>query len=125
MHVAPGDVVHVFSPYAGKNKYHLCIGNDHFFIFLSSPKTRSFAGDFEIDGSKITGVPPTPEGKSIASCNTVMQIAGSDLRRLGAQVVGKVTLGVMRDLLAFVQHLPTIAPETRDCIVEELMDFLG
>jgi len=125
MRVRTGEVVRFHSPEVGKKKYHLCLSIDNHFIFLNSPKPRTFLGDFEIDGSKIVGVPPTPEGKSIASCSVVMQFTDAELNQMGAVVVGSVANEVLRDLLIFVENLPTIAPEVRDLIVDNLGDHVG
>lgn len=125
MTVRTGDVVRFYSNDVGKTKYHLCLSIDNHFIFLNSPKARSFLGDFEIDQADIKGLPPTPEGKSIASCSVVMQFSDAELKRLGAVVVGTVTNAVLRDLLLFVENLPTIAPDVRDTIVDALGDHVG
>lgn len=125
MTVRTGDVVRFYSNDVGKTKYHLCLSIDNHFIFLNSPKRKSFLGDFEIDQAHIVGLPPTPEGKSIASCSVVMQFTDAELKRNGAVVVGTVANSVLRDLLIFVDNLPTIPPEVRDAIVDALGDHVG
>ncbi|MGS1016452.1 hypothetical protein [Allosphingosinicella humi] len=54
-----------------------------------------------------------------------MKITPAELNELGAKVVGKVSNKTLRDLLEFVEKLTTIAPETRDVIVDELLNHLG
>jgi hypothetical protein len=91
-----GEVVRFTSDLAGKTKYHLCISMDDHFIFLNSPKSKSFVGDFEIDSSDITGLTPTPEGKSVASCSMVMQFTKKDLTDYKAKCVGSVKPVVLK-----------------------------
>jgi hypothetical protein len=51
-----GDVVRFESVVAGKRKFHLCISVRNQFIFLNSPKPKSFVGDFAIDCAHISGL---------------------------------------------------------------------
>lgn len=120
-----GDVVRFNSDSAGKVKFHLCISVDNHFIFLNSPKIRSFAGDFEILSSDITGLAPTPEGKSIASCNTVMQLTSAQLIARNSKCVGTVKYAVLKRLLLFVEGLTTIETEVKNSIIDGLGDTVG
>jgi hypothetical protein len=120
-----GEVVRFKSDIAGKTKYHLCISMDDHFIFLNSPKSKSFVGDFEIDASDIVGIPPTPEGKSIASCSIVMQFTKQDLIQYNATCVGTVKPSVLKSLLLFVENLTTIEAETKNQIIDGLGDTVG
>lgn len=120
-----GDVVRFRSADAGYAKYHLCVSNEGHFIYLNSPRAKSFLGDFEIGASEITGVPPTPSGKSIISCTKVLWFSANDLRDMRAAQVGRVTRSVLKRLLFFVEDLATLPPETRDPILDGLGDEVG
>lgn len=63
----PGDVVGFWSDIAGKHKFHLCICPTGKFLFLNSPKARSYPGDFHVPCAEIP-LEPTPEGYSVISC---------------------------------------------------------
>lgn len=120
-----GEVVGFYSDTAGKRKYHLCVSIDDHFIFLNSPKPASFVGDFEIDCCDITGLTPTPSGKSIASCNTVIKMTTAELLSYNATVVGVVANCILKDLLIFVESLTTIEEETKNAIIDGLGDHVG
>jgi hypothetical protein len=121
-----GDVVGFESAEAGKHKFHLCVSHEGHFIFLNSPKPgRSFLGDFEIQESLITGVPPHPDKKSIASCSLIMRLSDDQLRAIGATKIGEVNKSVLGELFEFVEALPTIAPETKDAILDGLGEWYG
>lgn len=125
MKVRTGEIYRFQSAVAGKQKYHLCLSVDRHFIFLNSPKAKSFPGDIEIDSKEITGLTPTPEGKSIASCSLVLHFTSADLQSLGATKVGDMSVSALKDILVGVEDLSTIAPEIRDQIVDALADFIG
>lgn len=120
-----GQIVKFKSDIAGKKKYHLCISMDDHFIFLNSPKPTAFIGDFEIDCADIVGLPPTPEGKSIASCSLVMQFSKQELVTFKAEMIGHVKPSVLKRLLLFVEDLPTIESETKNQIIDGLGDTVG
>jgi hypothetical protein len=120
-----GEVVRFRSDVAGKVKFHLCISMDDHFIFLNSPKSKRFIGDFEIQSSDISGLIPTPEGKSIASCSMVMQFTKQDLTNYSATCVGSVKPAVLKALLLFVDGLTTIETETKNQIIDGLGETVG
>lgn len=120
-----GQVVKFRSEVAGKKKYHLCISMDDHFIFLNSPKPTAFIGDFEINSTDIIGITPTPTKKSIASCSLVMQFSRQELITLNAKVVGHVKGSVLKNLMLFVEELPTIENETKNKIIDGLGETVG
>jgi hypothetical protein len=118
-----GEIILFNSPEAGKPKLHLCISFSNRFLFVNSPKQKIFFGDFEIDGARLTGVPPTPTGKSIISCNTVLKYTDDELTRLRARAVGSLDADTIRDLLEFVENLETLSPDDRNAILDGLGDW--
>lgn len=119
-----GEVVGFRSAEVGKHKFHLCVSHEGHFLFLNSPKPKSFMGDFEIEASQITGVPVHPSGKTIISCTMVMRLDARELSKVGAKRCGQVDASVLRDLFLFVEQLSTLSPETRDAILDGLGDWV-
>jgi hypothetical protein len=120
----PGDVVGFHSDIAGKHKFHLCICPTGKFLFLNSPKARSYPGDFHVPCSEIP-LDPTPEGYSVISCTPPMTISDAELARLGAKTKDRrVSSQVLRDLLEFVESLTTLSQDEKDEIIDGLADWL-
>ena len=119
-----GDVVRFKSADAGYVKFHLCVSLDGHFTYLNSPKSKSFVGDFEIDGALISGVPEHASGRSVISCTKAMQFDRGQLAGLDATKTGEVAKTVLRDLYFFVENLSTLTPETRDAILDGLGEWI-
>lgn len=118
-----GDVVRFESVVAGKRKFHLCVSLQNHFIFLNSPKRKSFVGDFAIDCADIAGLTPTASGKSIAACNLVLNYTDEQLHAISARKVGEVGREAMRGLFYFLENATTIDAETRDALLDGLGDW--
>jgi hypothetical protein len=118
-----GDVVRFESAVAGKRKFHLCVSLQNQFIFLNSPKAKSFVGDFAIDSSDGSGLTPTPAGKSIAACNLVLTYSAAELVALKAKKVGEVSRKALRELFEFIESSTTIDQETKDALLDGLGDW--
>lgn len=118
-----GEIILFHNPVAGKNKLHLCVSFNNHFLFVNSPKAKTFFGDFEFDSSTMKGVPPTPSGRSIVSCNIVLQYTDAELRNMRARSVGSLDPETIRDLLSFVEGLETLAPDDRNAILDGLGDW--
>ena len=102
-------VVWFWSDIAGKHKFHLCICPTGKFLFLNSPKARSYAGDFHVPSAEIP-LDPTPEGYSVVSCTQPMTISDRELSRLKAVTKKqRVSRKVLKDILEFVETLPTLS----------------
>jgi hypothetical protein len=120
---SPGDVIEFWNDEAGKTKYHLCVHQDGSFLFLNSPKPKSYAGDFQIPSNEIDCLEATPQGYSIVSCTHITKRSPADLRRLKAKKLGKVSGKVLLRLIAFVEKTPVLALEDKDAIVDGLADW--
>jgi hypothetical protein len=119
----PGDVIGFWSDVANKHKFHLCICPTGKFLFLNSPKTRTYPGDFQVPCSEVP-LDPTPEGYSIISCTIPMVLSDAELKRVNANTKGQVTKRVLRDLVAFVENLPSLSQDDKDAIIDGLADWL-
>ena len=82
---SPGDVIEFRNEEAGKTKYHLCVHQNGLFLFLNSPKAKSYAGDFQVPSVDISCLTATPEGYSIVSCTYLTKRSDADLKRLKAK----------------------------------------
>lgn len=121
---ALGDVIRFASIEAGKTKYHLCISLDGNFLFINSPKSTSYPGDYLIPCSELPFLPPTPSGQSIISCTLVMKKTDSELRRCNAKKVGSVSLDVIRGLVKFVRSSPVLTDDEKDAFFEAAADWI-
>jgi hypothetical protein len=120
---SPGDVVQFWSDEAEKLKYHLCVHPDGAFLFLNSPKAKSYPGDFNIDSAEITCLTPTSEGYSVLSCTHLTKRSSSELKRLQAKKLGVIGSKVLIRLIAFVEKTPVLSQEDKDAIVDGLADW--
>lgn len=119
----PGDVIACWNDAAGKHKFHLCVCSTGKFLFLNSPKSKSYAGDFHVPSDDVP-LEPTPEGYSIVSCTYLMKFSDADLKRLKAVTKGKIPNRVLRDLVTFVEGLTVLSQDEKDAIIDGLADWL-
>jgi hypothetical protein len=120
---SPGDVVGFWSDEAGKHKFHLCVCPTGKFLFLNSPKAKSYPGDFHVPCSEVP-LEPTPEGYSVVSCNDLMTISEVKLKQLKATTKGRISNVILKDLLAFVEELTILSQNEKDAIIDGLADWL-
>lgn len=120
----PGEVVRFNNLSLGKLKYHLCISVGGHFLFINSPKPKSYLGDFVVSCQELPFLPATESGKSVISCNLVMRKDDQELRHLKATKMGKVAHGLLVELLKFVEASPVIPDETKDDIVNHLAETI-
>jgi len=121
---SPGDVVRFYSYVAGKAKYHLCISLRGHFLFVNSPKSKTFRGDFFVPCSDIPCLEPTDDGRSIISCSFLVKMSDEELRHVGATKLGSCAPRILRDLIKFVEQSPVLSPDEKDAIVDELGDWV-
>ena len=112
---SPGDVVGCWNAGANKHKFHLCVCPTGKFLFINSPKARSYPGDFHVPSPDMP-LDPTPEGYSIVSCTAVTLISDAELKRLKAVTKGRVPARVLRDLVKFVESSTILSQEDKEQI---------
>jgi hypothetical protein len=120
---SPGDVVEFWNDTAGKNKYHLCVDKDGVFLFLNSPKPKSYPGDFRIPSKDIPCLTAPPEGYSVLSCTNLTKRNTVQLKRVKAKKLGSVDSKVLLRLIPFVEATPVLSQEDKDAIVNGLADW--
>lgn len=119
-----GDIVAFESIEAGKRKYHLCISFDGHYLFLNSPKQQVYPGDLVVDCCEFPFLTPTPNGKSIISCNLVMKKTDAELAAVGARCLGKASSALLSTLIKFVVASPILTQEEKDAILEAAGDWV-
>lgn len=121
-----GDVVLFYSEQAGYKKFHLCvcIQDSCYFLFINSPKSKAFAGDFRIDAKHIPFLDPTKEGYSIVSCNRLLRFSTSDMRKQKMVVKGKISKPIIKKLVAFIEGSTLLNAIEKTIAIEGLSSSL-
>lgn len=121
---SPGDVVLLFKGPANKPKFHLCISLNGYYLYVNSPKARSFPGDVVFPCSEFAFLDPTPSGLSIVSCNVVLPLSDRDLRAGRAVRKGTVSKAVLRAIVAEIESSTILPQEQIDQALYGLGDWL-
>jgi hypothetical protein len=110
-----------------KWKYHLCIGCDAVFLFVSTHRHRrqDHRGVLIIPNSEVPCLPPTETGKSEISCTTIIKREFPDPKIPKKNRLCSVERRLMIDLIKFVQYSRQLTPDERDTILENLYDYYG
>ncbi len=118
-----GDVVRFFSPTAGKEKFHLCLGWDDTgrrFAFLHLNSESGYRGDFVLNDGRIQGLPISRTGKSVVSFSALVRIGTERLRKFGAEKTGEIDVSIAEELLAFAREVPVLTGPERAFVVSAL-----
>lgn len=122
--LVPGNVISFWSEEADKHKHHLCVSQDGYFLFVNSPKDRTYPGDLVLPCADFPFLDPTPSGNSIISCSLLMRRTQADLQRLQARLRGRVAVSVLQKLFDFIEDNPVLSEEEREPIMGGLGDWL-
>jgi hypothetical protein len=120
----PGEVYRLRSGIANKPKFHLCVSMGGCFLFLNSPKTKSFVGDLEVDGADLPFLPATPSGKSIVSCSLPVLIGARELNAR-AELLGEAPQTLLLKIFEFVEEAEYLSEEHRELILAGLDGWIG
>ena len=120
---AVGDVIAFWSDDAGKRKYHLCISFDGHFIFLNSPKHKSYPGDMFVPCKEIDCIPATDSGFSVISCTMLMKKNDAELVKCGAKRLGSVKPKLLAELAKFVSTSPVLTEEDKEIFLNAIGDW--
>jgi hypothetical protein len=120
---SPGDVIGFWSDDVQKHKFHLCVCPTGKYLFINSPKKRSYPGDFHVPSADVP-LEATPEGYSIISCTHLVKMTDGELARWKATTKGKLPARILRDLVKFVEGLSVLSSKERDAIIDGLADWL-
>lgn len=118
-----GDVVRFHSPTAGKEKFHLCIGqgeNGPLFAFLHLNSGAGYRGDCILEDGQIAGLPASPTGKTVVSFSTVVRIGEKRLEKFGAVKTGVIDGHLAGELAAFAQATRVLTAAEKKLVVSAL-----
>lgn len=110
-----GDVIELFAPQAGRDKYHLCIcvneGAAHQFVYLNS--NPDFEGTISFDCDRIPCLPRSKTGKTAFSFAYMPLYTDRQLELYKAKKLGTLDPTVAKDILAFVATVRTLTAKER------------
>ncbi len=120
---SPGDVVEMFSPVAGKKKYHLCLcisegTGVHNFLFLNS--NSGFKGDYILDDGIVPGLPESPTGETIVSFSQVVRMNLNRLTMYKAKRLNCISADLAGELLHFARTTPALSDIDKKLVVRAL-----
>lgn len=108
---AVGDIVRIFAPNAGHNKFHLCIevGSDDTaskFIYLNSK--QNYAGSYSVPCERVPCIDPSDTGNTVFSFTMIPRFSAAQLKSYNAKRVGALDPGLAKDLLLFVKTVKAL-----------------
>lgn len=120
---AVGDVIEMFSPQAGKTKYHLCVceieeGGVAKFFFLNSGS--GYEGDFIVRDTEIPCLPPSPTGESVISCSILLRFNEKQLKLWNARKLGELDGGIVARLISFLAVNRALSREDKTTAIANL-----
>jgi hypothetical protein len=118
-----GDIVRFYSPTAGKQKFHLCLGQRGefpVFAFLHLNSGTGYRGDLTLDDGLVPGLPPSPTGKTVISFSIVVQMNKEQLAKFDAQKTGAIDSHLAGDLAGFAKTLTVLSHSDRAFVVAAL-----
>lgn len=120
---APGDVVRLFSPIAGKAKFHLCIcltadGLQNYFLYVNSE--GGYKGDYVMDDGVIPGLPESRTGQTVVSFTQLVRVNAEKLELFQAKKTGEVDHKVFGELIGFAKSTSALSSIDRKLILAAL-----
>ncbi len=115
-----GDVVRFFSPTAGKEKFHLCLGqgvDGPLFAFLHLNSGTGYRGDCVLDDGQIAGLPKSPTSKTVVSFSVIVKMGEQRLQKFGATKTGVLDGHIAGELTAFAKVVPTLTKAEKAFVV--------
>lgn len=120
---AIGDILSIFSPLTGYDKYHLCLyvgsdGEAHKFLFLNSDP--NYADTFAVACKEIPCLPPSDTGVSVLSFSMIPRYTDKQLRLYKAKVLGRLDSGVAARALEVAQTVKALTRAEKDLVISAL-----
>jgi hypothetical protein len=106
-----GDIVKIFAPQAGHNKYHLCIcvGDGQRaskFLYLNSDPR--FDHTYTVDCDRVPCLPPSDTGKTVVSFAIIVRYSERQLGLYKAEKLGTLDAALAAELHRFAEAVPTL-----------------
>lgn len=120
---AIGDIVEIYSPVAGYNKYHLCVlcgGSAEPFQFLFLNSDPNYGGSYVVDCSRVPCLPPSETGKTVFSFTMVPRYSVRQLQLFKANKKGELASDLARELFEFAKTVPTLTSGERTLVLAAL-----
>lgn len=119
-----GDIVRIYAPIVGKQKYHLCVyvgthGAASRFLFLNSE--AYFEGVYMVDCARIDCLPPSRTGKTVFSFNDIPRYNDRQLSLHQATKMGALPRDVAQELIPFVKAVEVLNKADREMILSALL----
>lgn len=123
-----GDIVSIYAPIAGHDKYHLCVrvgadGAASQFMFLNSDP--SFAGCHAIACQRISCIPPSETGVTAFSFTIIPRYTDAQLKLYKAKKLGVLEPNVAAELLPIAERARGLNRLERDTVVAALKLICG
>lgn len=120
---AIGDIVSIYAPVAGHDKYHLCInvgqgGAATKFLFLNSDPT--YDGCHAINCTRIPCLPPSKTGVTVFSFTMVPRYSEAQLLLYKAKKLGVLSPDVAAELLPVAECARGLNRNERELVVAAL-----
>ena len=118
-----GDIVKIFAPVAGYEKYHFCVcipenGNAGCFLFLNSDPT--YKDCLAVDCNRIPCLPVSKTGKTAISFSLLMRYNEEKLRLYSAQVIGDMPKDVLAEMIEFTNTVTSLPSNDRATLLGTL-----
>ncbi|MCB1528245.1 MAG: hypothetical protein KDJ45_11140 [Hyphomicrobiaceae bacterium] len=123
-----GDIVQIYAPTAGKNKYHLCVccanvDGVEKFLFINSGS--GYKADFVVKDGEIDGLPKSPTGDSIISCSIVVRHNQQQLKLYKAKKLSVIKTTTAKKLILFISESNALPLRQREEIKLSLEKLVG
>lgn len=118
-----GDVVRFYSPTAGKEKFHLCLGckdGDPVFAFLHLNSKSGYRGDYVLEDGQIRGLPRSPTDQTVVSFSVIVRMGEPRLKKFAATKTGEIDSHLAGDLAAFAKTVGALTAAERAFVVGAL-----
>ena len=123
-----GDVVKIYAPVAGYNKYHFCVcipENETAGKFLYLNSDPEYRDTLSIDCSRIPFLPPSRTGKTAVSFTSVARYNTERLELFQAEVLGEMPDDIIHEMFTFAQSVRSLTRSDKQLVIEVLEALLS
>lgn len=125
---AIGDIVRVFAPQAGHNKYHLCIvvgvdGAASQFAYLNSDP--NFEQTYVVDCDRVPCLPKSDTGKTAFSFALLPRYNDRQLTLYKAEKLGELDAILAKELHVFAKTVKILNSADRKIVLAALAEIAG
>lgn len=123
-----GDIVQIYAPTAGKDKYHLCVccaNEDGVEKFLFINSGGGYDADFVMKDGEIDGLPESPTGDSVISCSMVVRHNQQQLKLYKAKKLAVIKTATAKKLISFISQSNALPSKQREEIESSLTKLVG